>query len=279
VSEDDAPIGRIGFLDINRKGRDFAVGDIHGMWSVFERALKLVDFNPKSDRVICVGDLVDRGEASARMVEFCRYPWFHSVQGNHDEAVAAMIDRDGSLIEAVYKNSVQLGHGTEWLADTPPDIRLQIKAIIRDMPLSLNLLTRRGDVGFVHADIPEGMSWQDFQSRLMLEDEETIQRALRGRRRFREMFDIGVSGVGRVFVGHSPRYGGAQKRGNVFNIDTGCVYGYRSGTPDSCLTLVRIAGADEDILRPANGEPINICNPATVPTTKFRAWRPQALPR
>ena len=57
-------------LEQNLLGRDFAVGDIHGCFSLLEDVLEAVSFNPSADRVICGGDLVNRGPNSNRALDF-----------------------------------------------------------------------------------------------------------------------------------------------------------------------------------------------------------------
>lgn len=75
---------RLRRFDLNTKGRDFAVGDIHGCFSKLDAALRKVRFSPAHDRLFAVGDLVDRGPESALVLEWLVQPWFHSVCGNHD---------------------------------------------------------------------------------------------------------------------------------------------------------------------------------------------------
>jgi serine/threonine protein phosphatase 1 len=45
----------------NEAGRDFVVGDIHFKTADLQRGLRSLDFDSKVDRVIGVGDLIDRG--------------------------------------------------------------------------------------------------------------------------------------------------------------------------------------------------------------------------
>lgn len=73
------------FFNRNPQGRDFVVGDLHGHFSALELMLVQINFNPKRDRVFAVGDLIDRGPESWRVVEFLNYPWFNSVLGNHEQ--------------------------------------------------------------------------------------------------------------------------------------------------------------------------------------------------
>ena len=54
----------------NETGRDFVVGDVHGMFDSVETALAKVDFHPERDRLFSVGDLIDRGPQSKDVVRF-----------------------------------------------------------------------------------------------------------------------------------------------------------------------------------------------------------------
>ena len=44
---------------VNRKGRDFIVGDLHGCVDALRYLLREIAFDPASDRLFSVGDLVD----------------------------------------------------------------------------------------------------------------------------------------------------------------------------------------------------------------------------
>ena len=71
-------------LPSNQKGRDFVVGDLHGCFDLLDRLLEAVRFDPTCDRLLSVGDLVDRGPDSLRSLSFLEAPWFHAVKGNHE---------------------------------------------------------------------------------------------------------------------------------------------------------------------------------------------------
>lgn len=72
-------------LPANVKGRDFVVGDLHGCKKDLDRLLQLVEFNRAVDRLISVGDLVDRGPQSLECLLLLKAPWFHAVMGNHEQ--------------------------------------------------------------------------------------------------------------------------------------------------------------------------------------------------
>lgn len=89
------------------------VGDVHGWLEVFERLLRRIDFNYRTDRLWLAGDLVNRGPDSLAMVRRARElesllgERFACVLGNHDLHLLA------ELAGVARKNSPQL---TEFLA-------------------------------------------------------------------------------------------------------------------------------------------------------------------
>ena len=74
----------IKILDKNTLGRDFVIGDLHGSYTLFEKLLKEINFDPEIDRITSVGDLVDRGPDSLKCLSLIRQQWFESVLANHE---------------------------------------------------------------------------------------------------------------------------------------------------------------------------------------------------
>lgn len=58
------PDVRILRLPTNTDGRDFIIGDLHGLIHLLNRLVAEIAFNPAVDRLLSVGDIVDRGEHS-----------------------------------------------------------------------------------------------------------------------------------------------------------------------------------------------------------------------
>lgn len=225
----------------NREGRDFVVGDIHAEFSVVDHALELVKFDPTRDRLFSVGDLIDRGPEPERVVEFLAQPYVHAVLGNHED----MLLKKQTTGDAIYRPTTW-GNGSEWWRQTSPEIRQQVRAAVKKLPLAIETETERGKVGFIHGDVPGGMDWPTFCAELEQGNGDVIETALWGRDRIELADDSGVRGLGRLFVGHSPQFDGAPVRlGNVYFVDTGAFYRMHGGH----LTLMNIQLSTQDAVR------------------------------
>lgn len=73
------------------------IGDIHGCLDELQALLLKVNYSPKQDTVILVGDLVNKGPLSAETVQYCREMSFMSVRGNHDDSALSAFFRTGKF--------------------------------------------------------------------------------------------------------------------------------------------------------------------------------------
>ena len=68
----------------------YVVGDLHGQFSLLLDLLGKILFDKKQDRLIAVGDVLDRGSRVGDLLLFLHEAslegWFHSVKGNHEES-------------------------------------------------------------------------------------------------------------------------------------------------------------------------------------------------
>ena len=216
----------------NELGRDFVVGDVHGMFDRVEQALAAVNFDRNRDRLFSVGDLIDRGPQSREVVRFLDQPFVYAVCGNHEDELLKM--HAGST----EPNSEIWIDGAEWWRDLSKPERRAIVARLKRLPLVIEVTTPRGNVAFLHADVPCGMAWPEFCTALKSDPDSVRQTVLWGRNRIYREDDSGVPGIGRVFVGHTPQSGGLHRYGNVYAIDTGAVFGWLG--MDGHLTCVNI---------------------------------------
>lgn len=69
--------------------RDLVMGDIHGAYKAFLQVLERCGFNPETDRLIQLGDIVDGWSESAEITQYLidlkkEYPHHIFIRGNHD---------------------------------------------------------------------------------------------------------------------------------------------------------------------------------------------------
>jgi bis(5'-nucleosyl)-tetraphosphatase (symmetrical) len=77
--------------------RTICIGDVHGCLELLERLLGRVNYEPSSDVLVFVGDLVDRGPAPAGVVRFVRALQakgpVRAVMGNHEDKMLRWFER------------------------------------------------------------------------------------------------------------------------------------------------------------------------------------------
>jgi serine/threonine protein phosphatase 1 len=201
-------------LPRNTKGRDLIVGDIHGCFSRLETALIRIGFDGDRDRLISVGDLVDRGPESQQVEEWLDQPWFFPVRGNHEDMLCMY--HDGQCGADIY-----MMNGGGWFIGMTPEERLPIADRLKTLPLAIELETELGLVCVVHADCPTP-TWGQF--RAALDHQEMGPRAAQActwSRNRAQGLDLGpVADVRAVVVGHTPMERHTTMD-NVHFIDTG----------------------------------------------------------
>ena len=77
--------------------RVFVVGDVHGHLATLRALLHRLKLKPE-DRVICLGDMIDRGPASADLVALLRtHPQVLCIKGNHEQMAIQCVQPDGTF--------------------------------------------------------------------------------------------------------------------------------------------------------------------------------------
>jgi len=103
----------------------YVIGDIQGCYEGLRRILDKVKFNPDSDTLLAVGDLVARGEDSLSTLRFLKSLGnrFSSVLGNHDLHLLSVINglrkakKSDNLSPLLKANDLQ--ELTDWLRQFP----------------------------------------------------------------------------------------------------------------------------------------------------------------
>jgi serine/threonine protein phosphatase 1 len=227
-------------LKANDRGRDFVVGDVHGELGILVRALESLKFDKANDRLLSVGDLIDRGPDSARVIEFLGQPWFFAVAGNHEQFLLDNHKNKMSSKDSWYT------YGGRWWDSIDRDQRTLIADLIQNhMYATITVGEGMSRYGIVHADIPAEMSWEEF--RLSIESESNSQAvALWSRERIRgavdkqDLLQQCVSDVEVVFCGHTSVLE-PLVLGNVVFLDTGSGYVPGESVPDPALTIAEVS--------------------------------------
>jgi serine/threonine protein phosphatase 1 len=266
-----APVNQVLRLAPNLSGRDFVVGDIHGAYDYVLQAMAQAQFDPACDRILSVGDLVDRGTGSWRCAKFLDQPYVHAVCGNH-EAMLLDLYADGEPpIEALQWAASRNGLG--WWLLLSRETQQEILERFARLPLAIELDTDRGLVGFAHADVPAGMAWPEFVAKLNAGDDVVTQTALWGRSRIHADDCNGVVGAGRVFVGHSPQWAGLKRLGNVYAVDTGAVFAELGLKEDGRLTFANVTARTCVLTAPVPHILVDVReDPAPTPGQPFGAY-------
>lgn len=201
-------------LPANHRGRDFFLGDAHGRLDAVLVALGEAGFDPQNDRVICVGDLVDRGPNSYELLKLTRQPWFFSVRGNH-EAMFLDTNDHYSLVH-------WLMNGGDWYLELDGEAALDSYGLAIDLPVAITLeLPDGGLVGVCHAEWP-GSDWKTIET--AIQDKKTVNQMLWGRQVIRDDKPVADKSAVLTVHGHTP-IDQPKKLGSALFIDTGCVYG------------------------------------------------------
>jgi len=255
-------------VPMNLKGRDFFLPDVHGAYNLVWRAMKAANFDPAVDRIFSLGDLIDRGPESHRVVAFLRQPYVHAIRGNHEQILIDLYAQ-GEPAEGLLRWAASRFH-SEWWLEASPELRLETLNAIRQLPVAIEIPTARGTVGLVHADVPAGMDWPTFLAKIEEGDEQVLATALEGRRRIRSGNAEGVAGVGRVFVGHTPQWEGLRSYGNVYAVDTGAIFAQipdLSDKPGARITFGNIAMDTKLLIAPVEAKPVDVRD-GSVPTER-----------
>jgi serine/threonine protein phosphatase 1 len=160
-----------------KKHRAYVIGDVHGCADLLDQLLsrieaEIADFPQRKISVIFLGDIVDRGPDSARVIERLRTlsipgASLHFVMGNHEEVMLRVINGDTDLL----KSWLRFG-GTETLRSygvdprelrtlNGQDLSLRLKKAIpashRQFVSGFADSISFGDYVFVHAGIRPGV--------------------------------------------------------------------------------------------------------------------------
>ncbi|MHB0943432.1 metallophosphoesterase family protein [Paenibacillus sp. ALE1] len=92
-----------------KKIKQLVISDMHGCYEEFNKLLKKVKYEPEQDKLILLGDYVDRGQKSRQMVEqvmqLCNEWGVIALKGNHDDMFVAAMNNDIEELDAQWLNN------------------------------------------------------------------------------------------------------------------------------------------------------------------------------
>ena len=179
----------------NRLGRDFVIGDLHGMYDTLLQHLDAVGFDRSKDRCFSCGDLIDRGPQSEKCLSLLDEPWFFSVRGNHEVFLLDCVNNVSTALSAQW-----VLNGGQWHLMVSPE-RLQSYAEkISRLPLLISVALTNGlQVAICHAQYPLS-SWAPDH---IQQDSEAVHAMLWSRSRIHTGDDSRISGIDHIFCGHT----------------------------------------------------------------------------
>ena len=197
--------------------RTFVIGDIHGAFKAFINCLEQAVFNYEKDRLICLGDVCDRGpEVNKVFDELLKIKNLVYILGNHD--LWAIEWAESGILPDVWL--FQGGSDTvNSYTDGMPETHLEFLKKAHHYYLDKNKL-------FVHGGIHTGVPIEEQDKEFFLWDRSLVSEAMY--RKSRD--DISpVTGFDEIFVGHTPthNFGSTSpiKACEVWLMDTGAGWG------------------------------------------------------
>lgn len=144
----------------------YAIGDLQGCYKAFRQLLDLINFDPATDKLWLVGDIVNRGPDSLALLRF--------IKGLSDSASAIMVLGNHDLHLLMVAEGCVKPNRSDTLQDVlnAPD-RDELLHWLRQQ----RLLHVEGDIVMVHAGLLP--SWSVAQAALLAQEVET---ALRGKK-------------------------------------------------------------------------------------------------
>lgn len=219
----------------------YGMGDVHGMWAQFIALCEWIEADARSRareaHVIQVGDLLDRGEDSRRVIDFVRneaknrFSGWTQLRGNHEEAMAFCMDTFGTApsVKWLYQQTQEclksygLDMGVASGRREPVGEEVEGLAALRDDAEWMGRLPFQAVVGnnvFCHAGIdvrrhpekqdPSMLLWGDNTFRERLTDDPSILHP--------------AFGDARIVHGHYPIGKGPEVFKHRINLDTAACF-------------------------------------------------------
>ncbi len=194
--------------------RTIAIGDVHGCADEFEELLEVLELKPK-DRVIQLGDLINRGPDSRRAIQLASRYKVEVIIGNHELR----------LLKSIREKRSDLLKGYD--VETLKQLRSKDLKFLSHLPNYI--YDKKREIVFVHGGFLPDQPWET-QPTSITAHIQVIDASGRPTKRSKAPNALSWAdhwkGAPFVVYGHTPRPT-VYKRPSSIGIDTGCVYGGR----------------------------------------------------
>ncbi|NVK54012.1 MAG: metallophosphoesterase [Alteromonadaceae bacterium] len=146
-------------LTIDDNTRVFVVGDLDAHYDRLQDQLNNFSFDPEHDVLFSLGDVIDRGPDSVKLLNYLKEIGAHMVLGNHEHMMLeALMGRDIMAMRLWIQN------GGAWHQSEPlPTLMAMCQWLVKQ-PLSYKLHYQGLTIGISHT-LPEEWDWNQFPAR------------------------------------------------------------------------------------------------------------------
>jgi len=143
-------------LHINDEQRVFVIGDLDADYEKFLYALNSVNFDKHNDVLISLGDVIDRGKDSIKLLETFKVLSVHMVLGNHEHMMLESILANDKKAHALW-----VKNGGGWSLNVDKQILQSVCEYLVTCPLSILLEYRGEKIGLSHT-LGQRWDWQNL---------------------------------------------------------------------------------------------------------------------
>jgi serine/threonine protein phosphatase 1 len=206
------------------------IGDVHGC---FDTLVALIDKCPKDDQFCFVGDLIDRGPQSSRVVDLVLERGWLCVMGNHERMAL-----ESGIGRSQYKLwMMNGGEQTRQSYDTAASYRAEPQKWLEHLRWMGSLPSY---IEFKDLRRSDGRHLLVSHAGFHLSSDDTLDTAIKEQTANDDVLwdREPIHDYEQVFqvIGHTPNAGGPQIEGHFANIDTGAVYNW---DPYGTMTAIR----------------------------------------
>jgi len=172
--------------------KTYVIGDIHGAYKAMMQCFERANFDPQTDRLICLGDVCDRGpEIREVFDELCKLTNLEYILGNHD--YFALEWAKSGIVQDRWKI---LG-GNATIKSYPEGLPFKHKMLLNNA----HSYFLDGQRLFVHGGILTNKNLEDQDLDIFLWDRSLVQEALK---RVSNHKIAPVTRFKEIYVGHTP---------------------------------------------------------------------------